>query len=76
MKKICLFLAILLCFVFVGCDDNKNMDIRISEYLYINCTENYDISTYNGYKCIEIDKVKNVDGTYTVIFKFSKVKTD
>jgi hypothetical protein len=32
MKKICLFLAILLCFLFAGCDKNKNEDIRISEF--------------------------------------------
>lgn len=76
MKKICLFLVILLCFLFAGCDKNKNEDIRISEYgAYINNTEHYDISTFNGYKCIDIDETKNADGSYTVTFQFKKIES-
>ena len=77
MKKSCLILILIICFLFSGCDKNKDKDINVSEYpLYVNNTEHYDIATYNSYKCTEYDETKNEDGSYTVTFKFSKIGVD
>jgi hypothetical protein len=67
--------TLLLVFIVFGNDNNDEHDIRISEYKhYINNTEHYDISTYNGYKCVGIDKQYDEDNNdYIIKFKFKKI---
>jgi len=76
MKKYTIVLLIaLMCFMLAGCDTNNDKDISIDQYkLYINNTEYWNISTFNGYKCIEKNTNKDDNGIYTVTFKFKSLK--
>lgn len=76
IKKMLCFIALgITVFTLSSCDSNSSEDISISQYkLYINNTEHWDISTYNGYKCVAKDTVKNEDGNYTITFEFKAVE--
>ena len=73
MKRLYLIIAVLMfCFLSTGCDKRDDKDYFIYSSQYINVTEQYTISTFNGYKFVGIEEIDD-DGTYTIIFKISKI---
>ena len=53
-------------------DENKNnIDIN-STTRYVNVSESVKVNSFNGYKLIDSDVIKNQNGTITVVLKFNQ----
>jgi hypothetical protein len=72
LKRVLILLFLIL--LFAGCDTNKTHDVSIStdEGWYINTSESVSVTAYNKYRLIKSDKIKNNDGSYTIVLKFNK----
>lgn len=71
MKKLVLLFFVLTTLL-VGCDNNKNDNIEIETRHYMDTSETVNVSSYNKYKLVELDKTNNEDGSITVTLKFDK----
>lgn len=74
MKKVLVIsMLVLLMFMLTGCDENNNEDLFIREYKhYINNTQHWKISTYNGYHLVDRILRQEEDGDYTLVMRFKK----
>ena len=87
MKKIVIVLGILtIPFLLTSCKsenklnklDENEKDIKIeSNSMYLNVSESVKVNSYNGFKLIDSEIVKNQNGTITVVLKFNEaIKED
>ena len=82
MKKIVIVLGILtIPFLLTSCKsenklnklDENEKDIKIeSNSMYLNVSESVNVNSYNGFKLIDSEIVKNQNGTITVVLKFNE----
>ena len=67
---ICVIMAVL-----TACDTRDDKDISVTRYKhYVDVTDHWLISTYNGYILRGYTTQQNEDGSYTIVFDVGKVK--
>lgn len=76
MKVIKIIVAIMATMaVLTACDTRDDKDISVTRYKhYVDVTDHWRISTYNGYILRGYTTQQNEDGSYTIVFDVGKVK--
>jgi uncharacterized lipoprotein NlpE involved in copper resistance len=73
MKRIVLLMLIaILCITLFACDKRKDKDLSVNQRCYVEVTDYWSVSTYNGYICTEYHIQHNDDKSYTVTFEINK----